>query len=170
MSGKGTLKIFPHSQLVFPGRYEYVAEFQAGTVVLNSISGPNGLTLRTGNYVLVPSIREQSATTKIDRAPDGSFLISCLGGSAGVLTLQGSSGEFLQVGQAVTVSPKGELSVVLSPPQQAVSGSPGSTLMPKKGTQNFHSGWLLLGLAGAGAALAAVNHGGGKQSVSPSSP
>jgi hypothetical protein len=170
MSGKGTLKISPQSRLVFPGRYEYLAEFQAGTVVLNSISGPNGLTLRTGNYVLVPSIREQSATSKIDRAPDGSFLISCLGGSVGVLTLQGSSGEFLQVGEGVTVSSKGELSVVLSSPQQPLSGSSGPNLRPKKGAQNFHSGWLLLGLAGAGAAAATLTQGAGKQSVSPSLP
>src|SRR6266481_8234500 len=85
VSGKGTLKIFPRSEMVFPGNYQFTAELKSGTVVLNSISGPSGITLRVGNFVLVSSIRQQSATTRIEGAANGSFVISCLDGSVGVL-------------------------------------------------------------------------------------
>src|SRR5467141_600473 len=55
MSGKGSLKISPRSQVLFSGKYEYTAELEGGTVALNSINGPNGLTLRIGSDVVVPS-------------------------------------------------------------------------------------------------------------------
>jgi hypothetical protein len=171
MSGKGTLKIFAHSQVTFSGNYQFTAELEAGTAVLSSLSGPYGMTLRIANYVLVPAIREQSATVKVDRGPDGSFTISCLDGGVGALTLDAKSGKFLQVGQSLRISLKGELSPVLTPGRPTTSGPPGSAQTAKAGN-NLHSGWLLLGLAGAGAAAAAAElaHGGGKQSVSPSVP
>jgi hypothetical protein len=158
MSGKGTLKITPQSQVLFAGNYQFTAELEGGTVVLSSISGPNGVTLRIGNFVIVSSFRQQSATSKIDRTPGGSFRVSCLDGSVGVLTLDGKAGEFLQPGQSLSISPKNELSPFRSETRQ--SG------------QNFHSSWLFLGLGGAGAAAAAaaLSHGGGKQSISPSGP
>jgi hypothetical protein len=158
MSGKGTLKITPLSQVVFAGSYLFTAELQAGTVILSAISGPSGVTLRIGNFVVVSSIRQQSATSKIERTPDGSFRVSCLDGSVGVLTLDGKSGLFLQAGQSLSISPRNELLPFSSAAKQPAQG--------------FHSGWLLLGLAGAGAAAAAatLGHGGGKQSVSPSTP
>src|SRR5882762_5125863 len=109
MSGKGSLKLSPRSQVLFSGKYEYTAELEAGAVFMNSVSGPNGLTLRIGNDVVVPSIKERSALAAIDRAPDGSFLVACSDGAVGVLALRGSLGQFLQVGQSVSVAPNGEL-------------------------------------------------------------
>ncbi len=158
VSGKGTLKIFPRSEMVFPGNYQFTAELKSGTVVLNSISGPSGITLRVGNFVLVSSIRQQSATTRIEGAANGSFVISCLDGSVGVLTVEGKSGQFLQAGQSLHIS-AGEVLSFASPTTDA------------KGTA-FHSGWVYLGLGGAGAAAAAAGlaRGGGKQPVSPSGP
>lgn len=157
-SGKGTLKTSAQSQLVFWGKYEFTAELEAGTVVLNTTSGPQGLTLRIGNYVLVPSVRDQSVTAKVTRVSDGSFLVSSLEGSVGVLTLDSKSGQFLPAGQTLTVAAKTGL-LTLSP-------------APKGPRSNVHSGWLLLGLAGAGAAVAAaeLGHGAGGQSISPSTP
>src|SRR5438477_7663458 len=55
MSGKGSLKLSPRSQVLFAGKYEYTAELEAGAVVMNSISGPNGCRRRVGNGVLVGS-------------------------------------------------------------------------------------------------------------------
>jgi hypothetical protein len=158
ISGKGTLKIFPRSEMVFPGNYQFTAELKHGTMVLNSISGPSGITLRVGNFVLVSSIRQQSATTKIEGTANGSFTISCLDGRVGVLTVEEKSGQFLQAGQSLTIS-AGE---VLSSVSLAVNA---------KGS-GFHSGWLYLSLGGAAAAAAAAGlaHGGGRQSVSPSGP
>src|SRR2546423_14425777 len=67
MSGKGSLKLSPRSQALFAGKYEYAAELEAGAVVMNSVTGPNGFTLRIGNDVLVPSFKERSALASIDR-------------------------------------------------------------------------------------------------------
>jgi hypothetical protein len=157
VSGKGTLKISPHSRVAFAGNYLYTTELQAGTIVLNTITGPRGLTVRIGNYVVITYIRQESATSKITRNPDGSFLVSCLDGNAGVITLEGKAGQFLEAGQTLSVSARSDL-VSLSPPSRA-SG------------HGFHSGWVVLGLAGAGAAIAAAELGhGGKQSISPSTP
>ncbi|PYT52323.1 MAG: hypothetical protein DMG43_12050 [Acidobacteria bacterium] len=64
MSGKGSLKISPRSQVLFSGKYEYTAELEAGVVAMNSINGPNGLTLRIGSDVVVPSTKEQSASSR----------------------------------------------------------------------------------------------------------
>jgi hypothetical protein len=158
MSGKGTLKVTPQSEVLFAGSYQFTAELDAGTVVLSSISGPSGVTLRIGNFVIVSSIRQQSATSQIDRTADGSFRVSCLNGSVGVLTLDGKAGQFLQAGQSLRISAQNQLSP-FSPAARAPS-------------QALHSSWLYLGLGGAGAAAAAAafGHGGGKQSVSPSTP
>jgi hypothetical protein len=171
VSGKGTLKISPQSQVLFSGNYQFTAELEAGTVVLNSISRPPGITLRIGSLVLVPSIREESATASVDRAPDGSFTVLSLNGGVGVLTLDAKAGQFIQSGQSLRVSLRGELSPVLSSGRQTTSGPLGSARTARSGN-NLHSGWLLLGLAGAGAAAAAAElaHGGGRQSVSPSAP
>ena len=40
VSGKGTLKVLPRSEVVFPGNYQFTAELKNGTVVLSSVSGP----------------------------------------------------------------------------------------------------------------------------------
>src|SRR6266436_8070614 len=169
MSGKGSLKLSPRSQVRFTGKYEYTAELEAGAVVMNSVSGPNGFTLRIGNDVVVPSFKERTALASIDRAPDGSFLVTCSDGAIGVLTLKGTSGLFLQVGQSVTAAPNGQLLPVI---QQAVatekllSGKSSSGARKARGN---NGGWGFLGLAAAGVAgiLAAQSHAGGKQSISP---
>jgi len=138
--------------------------------VMNSISGPNGFTLRIGNDVLVPSTKEHIALASIDRAPDGSYLVTCSDGAIGVLNLQGTSGQFLQVGQALSVAPNGELFPVV---QQALT--PANSAKSTSGARQSkggYTGWGYLGLAAAGAAgaAAALAHGGGKQPVSPASP
>jgi hypothetical protein len=168
-SGKGSLKIFPRSQVLFAGKYEYTAELEAGAVAMNSVSGPNGLTLRIGNDVVVPSIKERTALASIDRAPDGSFLVACADGAVGVLALQGSSGQFLQVGQSVSVASNGELFPVI---EQGATAGKTASLGRKANAGGSHTGWVYVGLAAAGAAgtAAALSHGGGKQSISPSSP
>jgi hypothetical protein len=159
MTGKGTLKISPHSQVMFYGNDQFAAELEAGTVVSNTIAGADGVVLRIGNYVVVSSVRELSATSRITRAPDGSFQVSCLEGKVEVLTLEGKSGQFLQAGQSLAVSAKSDL----------LPTSPSA-----KRKSNFHKGLLALGAAGAGAAVAAVRlahrGGNGNQTVGLSVP
>ncbi len=170
MSGKGSLKLSPSSQALFAGKYEYTVELEAGAVVMNSISGPNGLTLRIGNDVLVPSTKEHLALASIDRAPDGSYLVTCSDGAIGVLNLQGTAGQFLQVGQAVSVAPNGELFPVMRQDMTPVSSAKSASAARK--SRGSFTGWGYLGLAAGGAAgaAAALAHGGGKQSVSPAGP
>src|SRR6266481_7646046 len=38
MGGKGTLKISPRSQVLFSGNYQFTADLEAGTIVLNTIN------------------------------------------------------------------------------------------------------------------------------------
>ena len=70
------------------------------------------------------------------------MLVSCLDGGVGVLTLEAKSGQFLEAGQISSISPKQELLPVSSPAKHV--------------GQDLHTGWLFLGLAGAGAAAAAA--------------
>src|SRR5260370_38520075 len=150
MSGKGSLKLSPRSQVLFSGKYEYTAELEAGAVVMNSVSGPNGFTLRIGNDVLVPPIKERTALASIDRAPDASFLVACSHGPIGVLTLKGTSGLFLQVGQSVSAAPNGQLFPVV---QQAAATErllSGRSSSGAGSAKSSHTRWGFLALAAAG--------------------
>jgi hypothetical protein len=172
-SGKGTLKIPPHSSLVFSGIGQYVAELKSGTVVVSSFAGPSGFTLRAGDFVVVPAVQEQQTTAKVEALPDGSFPISCLEGSVSVVSLQGGSGQFLQTGQSIAVSSTGQL--IANPAPSVADQTPAKATQPQSTTkhQGNRKGWIILGLAGGGAAIAAAAAaagGGGHQPVSPSSP
>lgn len=154
---RGTLKIRPLSQVALSGNDQYIGELEKGTVLVNSAPGSDGLIIRVGNYVVVPTVRSLPTGLRITRAQDGSFLVYCLDGKIGVLTLEGKSGQLLETGQSLTISAKAELLVSSPAPK------------PKK---NSHTRWILLGLAGAGAAGAAVAlaHRGGNQTVTVAAP
>lgn len=147
--GKGTLKIQPLSQIVLSGNEQYAAELERGTILVNSVPGPDGLSLRVGNFVVVPPVRSLTTALRITRGLDGSFQVYCLDGKVGVLTLEGSAGKLLEAGQSVSVSAKSELLL--------------ATAAAPKTKGNSHTRWILLGLAAAGAAgaAAALGHGGG---------
>ena len=176
ISGKGSFAIASSSQLVFAGTQQYVAELKSGIVVMSSESGPSGVNLRTGGYVVVAVTRGEQSTSKIESAADGSFVISCSEGSVGVVPLQGPpNGVFLQNGQSVTISPQGELS---SPTAAASSTStptsPSNPTPQPTATKNNHTALIILGIAGgagaaAGIAAAAGGHGS-SSTVSTSTP
>jgi hypothetical protein len=155
MSGKGTMKISPQSEVLFSGSYQYTAELEAGTIVFNTTNGPSGFSVRIGNDVVVSYGQKQSATIQVTRAPNGSVFVSCVEGSAGVLTLDGQVGQFLQAGQSTNILGSSLLS---SPGKESGSG--------------VHSRWIFVGVAGAGAAaaIAFLTHGNAGQSISPSAP
>lgn len=152
VAGKGTLKIRPLSQVVLSGNDQYTAELEKGTVLLNSVPDSDGLIVRIGNYVVVPSVRSIATALRVTKAQDGSFLVYCLDGKIGVLTVEGESGQLLQAGQSLTVSAKSELLTSSSTP---------------KSKGHSHTRWILLGLGGAAAAgaAAALAHRGGNQTV-----
>lgn len=157
VAGKGTLKILSLSQVVLSGSDQYTAELEKGTLLLNSAPGSDGLIVRIGNYVVVPSVRSMATALRITQAQDGSFLVYCLEGKIGVLSVEGKSGQLLQAGQTLTVSAKSELLASSSTP---------------KSKGHSHLRWILLGVAGAAAAgtAAALAHRGGNQPVTISVP
>ena len=167
VSGRGSLKVSPQSRVVFSGNYQFIAELEAGTVVLNSIAGGNGMILRIGGFVLVPSFpREQSITSKVERNSDGSFIVSCFDGSAGILTLEGRSGQFLHGGQSLQVSSN-------KPGEEELSLVSTERHRPKSALDKTPPERFLLGLAGAGGVASAIDQliqSRGKQSISPSAP
>ncbi len=167
ISGKGSYEIASRSQLVFTGSQQYVAELKSGTVVMSSVSGPSGINLRAGNFVVVAVTQGEQSTSKIDSASDGSFLITSTEGSVGIVPLEGPpNGVFLQTGQSVLISPQGELSA----PTTGVllnNEPPPQTPTVKKS----HTGWIILGVAGGvGAGAAAALAGHKSSSVSPATP
>ena len=172
ISGRGSFEIASHSQLVFTGSQQYVAELKSGTVVMSSSSGASGITLRIGNYVVLAVTQGEQSTAKIDAAADGSFVISCTQGSVGIVPLDGSpNGIFLQVGQSVSLSPQGELSAPRATVASTATNSP--TQPSASARKSSHTGLIILGAAGAagvvGAAVALASKGHG-QTVSPSAP
>ena len=164
MTGNGTLKIGAQTQVMLKGEPQFAAELQSGTAVIDSISGPSGIKLRVGGIVVVPAVRSRVTSAKIERQADGTFLVTCLGGDISTLALEGTAGRLLEAGQSVSVTPGGEMLVQRQYRDTSRgSGMPGALKGP--------TGWTLLGLAGAGAGVAALVLGqAGKTPVSPSGP
>jgi hypothetical protein len=164
MTGNGTLKIGAQTRVVLTGDPQFATELQSGTAVIDSLSGPSGIKLRVGEYVVVPAVRSRVTSAKIEQQADGTFLVTCLDGDISTLALQGTAGRLLEASQAVTLTPSGQLLV-----QKQSGGKPtGSGIT---GPLSSRKGWTLLGLAGGGAGLAALVLGhGGKPPVSPSGP
>lgn len=164
MSGNGALKIGPQTQVLISGDPKFAGELKSGTVVIASISGPSGIKLRAGSAVVVPAVRSQVTAAKIERQADGSFLVTCLEGQVSAIPLQGTSGQLLDAGQSVSISPGGELVA-----HTEVTVKPSA---PSQHAGLSHTGWTLVGAAGGagGIAAAAMGHRGGKHSVSPSVP
>ena len=168
-SGKGSFKIASLSRIVFTGNLQFVAELKSGTVVMSSLSGPTGINLRAGNFAIVAVTQGDQSTSKIETAADGSFLVTCVEGSVGVLPLDGPNGLFLQVGQSVSISAQGELSAANAPvPPPSTPPQPAPASAQKKS----YTGWIILAAAGAGGAGAAAALLGHKSSppVSPATP
>ena len=99
ISGKGSFKLLSNSEMVFPPDPRYTAELKAGSVVMNSFNGATDISLRVGNYVVAPVIQAQQSTSQVVRHADGSFTVTCLEGSVGLIPLEGATGRVLQSGR-----------------------------------------------------------------------
>jgi hypothetical protein len=165
MSGKGSLKISPQTHLVFAAEPRYLAEMTSGTVVMTTFAGATEMGLKIGNFVVTPVIETQQSSSRIEKTAVGSFMVSCLDGSIGVIPTQGVSGQVLHSGQMIEISSDG----VLGAPQE-ISNQPAATQPTVK--KSSKTGWIILGVAGGGAAgIAAAVAGRGSHGapVSPSS-
>lgn len=149
------------SQVDFAGDLRYFAELKSGSISVKSMGGGAGAVLRVGNFVVVPTNRDERTAVTVTGAADGSFLLTCIAGNTGVVPLQQGQGVFLQAGQSARISPQAELSAVETP-----AGG------PAKSAGKNNKLWIYLGLAGAGvaggvaAAIATQSHA----PISPSAP
>ena len=170
MSGRGSFQIAANTEMLFAGNQQYVAQLKSGIVVMNTLSGPSGISLRTGNYVVVGVTQNEQSSARIEAGSDGSFRVSCTSGSVGVVPLEGApNGNFLQPGQSITISPQGALSaptatVATTAPPEAQTTTPQAAAKSK-------TPWIILGVAAAGGGIgAAVALSHSSSSVSPSTP
>ena len=70
-----------------------------------------GINLRAGNFVVVWSLKGSNRPRRLQAASDGSFVVTSSEGGVGLVPLEGPpNGVFLQAGQSVLISRKGELS------------------------------------------------------------
>jgi hypothetical protein len=162
-SAQGTFQISAQSQVAFNGGDQYVAELQSGMVVMSSMRGPQGLNLRLGSFTAVGVTDGEQSTSKIEKAADGTFAVTCLDGSVILVPTAGSNGLLMQAGQTVSISGQGQLSAVkeVAPPNP----TPGTVQQKKSYTL-----WIVVGAAGAGAAGIALALGGKHSSTPPVSP
>jgi ferric-dicitrate binding protein FerR (iron transport regulator) len=185
LSGKGSFKLAPNSEMSFQPDPRYSGELRSGIVMMNSFGGATDISLRAGNYVIAPVIQAQQSASKIERHSDGSFTISCLDGSVGLIPLEGTTGRVLQSGESANILASGQLDQPQSqapPAPTPVEETPAAAAtkpvdqtpapVPAKGNSKKNE-YILLGLAGVaavGAAAALAGSGHGSSSVSPSSP
>jgi hypothetical protein len=174
-SAEGSFQILAGSQIAFNGGEQYAAELQAGTVVMSSQRGTQGLSTRIEGYTVVGASEGEQSTSKIERAADGSFTVTCLDGSVILVpTGEGSSGVLIQSGQMVNISPRGKLSAVKAAGPVTPPATPAPTPAPAPTTAGISNStkWIIAGVAIAGGAGAALALAGGHKSssVSPATP
>jgi hypothetical protein len=178
ISGKGSLKLAPNSEISFQPDPRYSGELTAGTMVMNSFGGTTDISVRAGNYVVAPVIQAQQSASKIARHADGSFTIACLDGSVGLIPLEGTTGRVLQAGESINVLSSGQLDQAPVPqapetPAAAAATTPAAQSPAVHGSSSKKNEYILLGLAGAaavGIAAKLAGAGHGNSSVSPSAP
>ncbi len=161
-SGNTSFQTSPLSRVVFTGDPRYFVELSSGTISVKSAAGASGAVVRAGNFVIVPTNRNERTIATINRKADGSAVIACLAGNVGVIPMQEAPGLFLEAGQSARISATGELAAVAA-----------SSPVPAPAPGKSHRTLIYLGLAGGGVAAgttAALIFRGNHQPVSPMSP
>src|SRR5690242_4050711 len=166
---KGSFEIRPNTEIVFTGEPQYAAELKFGKVVMNSANGATGINLRAGSSVVLAVAEGEQSSSMIEAPSDGSFVVTCVAGSVGVIPLQSGKGVFIRAGQSVGISAQGELSTMSAPvpppdPPAALSNpsAPPSVLSDSRETapaarqKHGKMRWILVGAGIAGAGVAAA--------------
>ena len=177
LSGKGSFQISPNTEIAFAGGPQYGAELKFGKVVMSSLNGATGINLRTGSSVVVAVAEGEQSTSNIEAPSDGSFVVTCVSGSVGIIPLGGGKGIFIRMGQSASISAQGELPPMIregsgvkpeaAPPLAApISEEP----VPAARQKHGYMRWVLIGagVAGAGVAAAILTaNGSGAASTQP---
>ncbi len=177
IGGQGSVKASANTQIDFSANPLFVAEVKNGMVVMSTIPGAPNMKVRAGSFVVVAETGDADTTAaqtacEIQHLADGSFQITSVTGSVGVIALEGPETVFIKAGESVSVTPSGELT------QTTSTGVPGATASDQATTPNNRkkkvpAGWILLGVigaGGAGAAAALAGHGSSSSGISQSSP
>jgi hypothetical protein len=118
------------------------------------------MSLRAGSSVVAAVAEGEQSTSQVEARSDGSFLVSCLGGSVGVIPLQGGKGVFIEAGQSLNISAQGELSGLAQPATLSVSTAPSPPASvespPDVRIRKSHRRVLLIGLAAVGTGAVAA--------------
>jgi hypothetical protein len=177
IGGQGSIKASSNTQLDFSPNPLFIADLKSGMVVMSTVPGAPNMKVRAGTFVVVAETGDADTTApetacQIQHLADGSFQITSVTGSVGVIALEGPETVFIKDGQSVSVTPAGELSQTTTASGTVVSDeSANATPAPRK--KKAPVGWILLGVVGAGAAgavAALAGHGSSSSPISPSSP
>lgn len=157
IAGKGSIKVYPNSEIEFGGNPGYEAELVRGTAVTDTIPGGAGLALRIGDYLVraAPDAPQGAAMIRLENGGEG--LVSCVNGAIQVADLQGDTSVLLSTGQSTSISTADEaITAQASPSRTSQDGE------IRSATKRHHWGLIVLGIAGGAAVAAAVilTHGG----------
>jgi ferric-dicitrate binding protein FerR (iron transport regulator) len=164
IAGRGRLILAARTQVILTGAPRYLVSLEVGTLGLNAQADAQSFQVRVGKFLVVPS-PGVAATAEIERAADGSARISCMGGSVGVIEMEGADVVFLRAGQSARISADGVFSVSTPSTPAPAAEKPPPTI--QKGGRR--TGLIVLLVAGGGAAGAAAALAG-KKDKSPLSP
>lgn len=177
IGGQGSVKASANTELDFSANPLFVAELKNGMVVMSTVPGAPNMKVRAGTFVVVAETGDADTnavqtTCQMQHLADGSFQITSVTGSVGVIALEGPETVFIKAGESVSVTAAGQLSQTAGTP---VPGpTPGDEVAPSNSRKKkVPAGWILLGVVGAGgagAALALAGHGNNNSAVSPTSP
>jgi hypothetical protein len=147
----------------------YLATLKQGSVEIRSFQSGKDAGIQFGNTVLyLPSPGTESSGV-ITLRPDGTAQVSCVFGTIGLRSVDGTNLVTLRPLQTVGVSPDGKLQKV-----EVVPTVPTAQAPPNTATTGRISPAVYIGLAAAGggaaAAILLLTRNSGHQPVSPSSP
>ena len=161
---------------------------------MKSFNGATIYALRVGSSVMAPVIEAQQSTSQVVGHGDGSFTVTCLEGSVGLIPLEGATGRVLRSGESVNILPSGELGIAKAagaapvatpkqtPPPEAKPNpteQPSTTQPPPEAPvppvqhNDKTKEYILIGVIAGGAvgiAAGVAGAGHGHSSVSPSTP
>jgi len=166
---KGTILIYPQTQISF-NPSGYFANLTEGTVSLKTTGPVTDFQIQISQFVVIPESDVENVAAEIERAADGSARVKALGGSVGIIDLDGTQTVFISTGEEVAISPDGVLTRVGAAPQ------PPAPAMPQPAgpeVRTIPTRWLYLAGAGGGAAVAVALAAGGNSgspALSPSIP
>jgi hypothetical protein len=178
IGGQGSIKASANTQMDFSANPLFVAEVKNGMVVMSTIPGAPNMKVRAGSFVVVAETGDADTNAaqtacQIQHLADGSFQITSVTGSVGVIALEGPETVFIKAGESVSVTPSGELSQTTSSGAPETAAATDQTTAPNNRKKKAPVGWILLGVigaGGAGAAAALAGHGSSGSAISQSSP